>query len=38
VARRMVRRASAVLQRLEWPGIQESPDSETPSEDAESGR
>jgi hypothetical protein len=38
VARRMVRRASAVLHRLEWPGIQESPDPETPPEDAESGR
>lgn len=37
VARRMVRRASAVLQRLEWPGIQESPDPETPPEDVENG-
>jgi hypothetical protein len=38
VARRMVRRAFAVLQRLEWPGIQESPDPETPPEDVENGR
>ncbi|XP_069694192.1 large proline-rich protein BAG6 isoform X2 [Periplaneta americana] len=36
-ARRMVRRASAVLQRLECPGIQESTDPETPPEDSENG-